>query len=376
MPLRTLAIEIGEAALVPPAVAYTFPFLGRYSVNVPSPVPVTSRASCFSLRIADVKGVVLILGEERFLALRAISSALQKNPELEVTRFNGKEVSLAQVLDEVRTPTLLGGRRAVVVENASEMFDGRGLELLVAYAGSPVNGALLVLQTRRLDGRLKAAKALREAAKVVECRPLRPQEVEKWIGTHARSEFEVDVDYQAAKALREHIGEDLGLLNAALARLQEQIAPRNRLEAGDIVESTQEQRSPIIYEAGSALEGADLKGALSAVASYFDDGMRVGDGTVADERALGPIVLSSLHKTYVKLVRYAMYCDNGLERRDAALKAGTSPRAVHFFLQRASRHARKKLVRRHRHFLEADRALKSDGKPRQVLERLLVALLA
>ena len=323
-----------------------------------------------------MKGVVLILGEERFLAHRAIGETLARHADLEVTRFNGKEVSTAQVLDEVRTPTLLGGRRVAVVENASSLFDDGGLERLAAYAGSPVKGALLVLRTPKLDGRLKAAKALREAAKVVECRPMRPQEVEKWVGTHARSEFEMDVDYRAAKALREHIGEDLGLLHAALTRLQEQIAPRKRLEAGDIAESTEEQRSPIIYEAGSALEGADLKGALAAVAACFDDGMRVGDGTVADERALGPIVLSTLHKTYVKLVRYAMFCDNGLERREAALKAGTSPRAVHFFLQRASRHDRKRLVRRHRHFLEADRALKSAGRPRQVLERLLVALLA
>jgi DNA polymerase III delta subunit len=323
-----------------------------------------------------VKGVVLILGEERFLAHRAIEETLAKHSDLEVTRFHGKETSTAQVLDEVRTPTLLGGRRAAVVEHASELFDGKGLELLAAYAANPVKGSLLVLQTPKLDGRLKAAKALREAARVVECRPLRPQEVEKWIGSHARSEFELDVDYRAARALREHIGEDLGLLHTALARLQEQIAPRHRLEAADIAESTDEQRSPIIYEAGSALEGADLKGALAAVAACFDDGMRVGDGTVADERALGPIVLSTLHKTYVKLVRFAMFCEIGLERRDAALKAGTSPRAVHFFLQRASRHDRRKLVDRHRHFLEADRALKTDGEPRQVLERLLVALLA
>jgi DNA polymerase III delta subunit len=321
-----------------------------------------------------VKGsVVLVLGEEPFLAREAISRLLEKHSGLDPVRFKVEEESSpARILDEVRTPALLGGGRAVVVENAGLLFAKGGLDALAAYARRPLSGSLLALQVARLDMRLKGAKALREATRVVKCDPLPPREVSGWIGSRARQAYALQMGMPAAEALRLRIGEDLGLLDGALARLKEQIAPRTALMPEDITGSTDEQRSPIIFEAANALEDRDLGAALRAIRGAFADGVRIKQDLVTEARGVGPILLGSLHRAYLKLLRFHMLARESRSDTDAAKAVGMPTWRV----SSARRHRLEQLAERHRHFVEADLALKqSTDQPRRVLESLLVALL-
>ena len=324
-----------------------------------------------------MKGVVLVLGPERFLAREAVERALHGRPEGDVTRFDGATAAAAHALDEVRTPSLLGGARTVVVENAGEMLK-TALEAFASYAERPTPGSLLILVTSGLDGRLKGAKQLRDAAQVVECQPLRPFLVAKWIRERAKGAHGLQMGEAAAGTLRRAIGEDLGLLDATLARLKEQIAPRVFLRPEDIEGSTEEHRSPAIYEPGNALEEGDLPGALRALAAAFEEGIRIDQDVVAEEAAVGAILLDSLHKSYVKLIRYHLHRKVGANEEEAARRAGCSPAATPYFVPKANRHRLETLVQRHRHFGEADASLKENGPAdaRRVLETLLLALLA
>ncbi|MHC4222883.1 MAG: DNA polymerase III subunit delta [Planctomycetota bacterium] len=320
-----------------------------------------------------VKGsVVLVLGEERFLAREALGRLLEKHSDLDLVRFKGDEVTPAQVLDEVRTPALLGGGRAVVVENAGSLFPEGGLEAFAAYAQNPLGGSLLALQIARLDMRLKGAKSLREATRVVKCDPLPPREVSGWIGSRARQAYGLQMGMPAAEALRLRIGEDLGLLDGALARLKEQIAPRTSLMPEDITGSTEEQRSPILFEAANALEDRDLAAALRAIRGAFADGVRIKQDLVTEAKGVGPILLGNLHRAYLKLLRFHMLAQESKSDADAAKAVGMPAWRV----SSARRHQLDQLAARHRHFVEADLALKrSAEEPRRVLEGLLVALL-
>lgn len=323
-----------------------------------------------------MKGVVLVLGPERFLAREAVVRILVARPDLEVTRYDGTETLPAQVLDDLRTPTLFGGSRAVVVDNAGEMLRA-ALEAFAAYARHPAPGALLVLVATGLDGRLKGAKQLREAAELVDCQPLGQWEIGKWIRKRGGDAYGLQMGEAAAGALRRCVGEDMGLLDAALARLKEQISPRIFLRPEDVEGSTEEHRSPALFEPGNALEDRDLPGALGAVAAAFDEGIRINEGVVGEEAAVAPILLDNLHKAYVKLIRFHLQRRLGVPEEEAARRAGCSPGAMRFFLPRANKHRLDTLVARHRHFAEADSALKGEGPAdgRKVLERLLLALL-
>jgi DNA polymerase-3 subunit delta len=324
-----------------------------------------------------VKGIVLVLGPERFLARQAVERALEGRPEADITRFDGATALPAQVLDEVRTRTFLGGARTVVVENAGEMLR-TALAAFAAYAKRPASGALLVLVATGLDLRLKGAKQVRDAAEVVPCEPLGQWKVPEWIRKRASGTYGLQMGEAAAGALRRAVGEDLGLLDAALARLKEQIAPRVFLRPEDVEGSTEEHRSPAIFEPGNALEEADLPHTLRAVAEAFDEGIRIDQSIVSDEGAVAPILLDSLHKAYVRLIRYHLQRKVGASEEEAARLAGCSPNATRFFLPNANRHRLETLVERHRHFGEADAALKENGPAdgRRVLEKLVLALLA
>lgn len=324
-----------------------------------------------------MKGVVLILGPERFLAREAVDRVLAAHPDLEPTRYEDEETPAAQVLDDVRTPNLFGGGRIVVVDNAGKMLRDT-LEAFAAYAARPSPGAVLVLVSNGLDGRLKGAKQLKEAAQVLECQPLKPWELAKWIRERARDGHGLNAGDAAAGALRRLVGEDLGLLDGALARLKDQIAPRIFLRPEDIEDSTEDHRSPAIFEPGNALEDADLAAALSAIASAFDEGIRINDGVVSEEGAVAPILLDSLHRAYVKLLRYHLHRKMGATEEDAARRAGCSPKQVGYFVPRARKHRLDTLVARHRFFSEADSELKGSrsASGRRVLEKLLLGLLA
>jgi DNA polymerase III delta subunit len=323
-----------------------------------------------------LKGVVLIVGPERFLAREAAAQELLARPELEVVRYDGETVPPGQVLDDVRSPTLFGQPRAVVVENAADMLR-EALPAFAAYAARPAPGALLILVASGLDGRLKGAKELKAAAKVIPCEPLREWKVAEWIDGHARAAFGLDMGNGAAEALRRRVGEDLGLLDAALARLREQIAPRKFLKAEDIEGSTEEHRSPALFEPGNALEAADLPATLQALQAAFEEGIRINQDVVGEEKAVAPILLDHLHKAYVKLLRFHLRRKAGASEEEAAERAGCSPKQVAFFVPRARRHKLDTLLARHRHFGEADLALKERGPAdgRRVLERLVLALL-
>ena len=313
-----------------------------------------------------------MLGEDRFRAREAIAGLLGDGDDVDVSRYQGDRVVTGALLDELRTPSMFGKPRAVVVQDAGakDLFKDESLDALAAYAASPAPNSLLILQAKSLDGRLKAAKALKAAATVVDCKPLPDGQVQSWLAQRGRETYGLYVPPAAARALRERIGEDLGLLDGALERLRDQIAPRTEVLPSDVEESTEEHRSPVMWEAANALQAGDLQAALTAIGAGFSDGIRIRQDIVTDPRAVAPILLSNLHGAYKNLMRFHMVGGD-------AKSLGVSSGAAFHLGRNAERHRFDRLLRRHRLFVDADLALKrSEDAPRRVIEHLLVGLLA
>jgi DNA polymerase III delta subunit len=315
--------------------------------------------------------VVVVIGEDRFLAAEAVREAAG---EAAPTRLRGGEASLGSVLDEVRTPDFFGGGRCVVLEEADALLDTEGLDALADYAEAPVEGATLIVHAKKIDGRKGGAKRLKQAARWIAVEPPPEWKLAEWVADRARRVHKLQADREAVEALVERIGLDLGALDGALARLVEQIAPATRLRATDVVGSTEDHRSPALFEAGNAVEAGDLPRALAAIDAAFREGLRMRSDTVTEAPGIALILLGQLHGAYRKLIRFHMLRRKSSDE-EAARGAGISPRATRYFVERARRHGLERLIGRHRHFVEADRNLKSGASsPREVLERLVVAL--
>lgn len=317
--------------------------------------------------------VVVVVGEDRFLAAEAVKKALG---DRDATRLKGGETTLGAALDEVRTLDLLGGPRTVALEEADGLLDGEGLDALAGYAERPVDGSLLVIQARKIDGRKGGAKRLKEAARWIAVQPPPEWKLADWIGEQARRAHGLRAGRDAAQLLAERLGADLGAIDGALTRLKVQIAPRDELLPADIAASTEDHRSPALFEAGNALESRDLPRALAAVDAAFREGLRLRSETVTEGPGVALILLGQLHNTYRKLLRFHLL-RRSQDDQEAARGAGVSPKAARFFLDRARRHRLEQLLERHTHFRKADAALKSgDAEAQPVLERLLVDLIS
>jgi len=317
-------------------------------------------------------GVVVIVGEDRFLASEAVREAAG---DRESGRMAGGEVSLGAVLDEVRTPDFFGGGRCVVLEDAEALLDDPGLDALADYAEAPAPGSLLVVRARKIDGRKSGAKRLKKAARWVAVQAPPEWKIKEWVAARARDAHGLQAGRDAVEALVGRIGPDLGALDGALRRLKEQISPETRIRAADVEGSTEEHRSPALFEAGNAVESGDLPRALEAVDAAFREGLRMRADSVTEDAGVALILLGQLHGTYRKLIRFHML-RRGSSDEEAARGAGVSPKAARYFVDRARRHRLERLLERHEAFVTADRDLKrSAAEPRQVLERLLVGLL-
>lgn len=341
------------------------------------------RERLYSARMGEIRGnlafhmtqdgVVLVVGEDPFLAADAVADAVGARTP---TRLRGGESKLAAALDEVRTPSLFGDGRCVVLLDGDSLLDTEGLDALANYAEHPAPDSLLVVQAKKVDGRKAGAKRLKAAAEWIAVQVPPEWKLVEWTAARARSSHGLAAGGDAIRALVECVGGDLGAIEGALIRLKEQIAPRTDLRREDVLQSTEDHRSPALFEASNAVESRDLSRALEAVDAAFREGLRLRSETVSEPQGIALILIGQIHSAYRKLLRFGMLRRDSNDA-DAARAVGVSPKAARFFLERARKHQVDQLIARHSCFLLADRSLKKgDFSPRQAVERLLVSLLS
>jgi DNA polymerase III delta subunit len=188
--------------------------------------------------------IVVFVGPERFLALDhtdKLRAALhKKHGDVQVALFDGGSASAADVLDELRSLSLMMTHKLVIVDNAESMLKepeeddaavpplppgkrrpaARGpRELFTAYAEAPEPSATLVLRAGKWNkGNLDKAIA-KTSGVFVECDELGSAEAAAWCVRRAPSQHKVKIDPATAKLLVDNIGPDMGRLDSELAKL-------------------------------------------------------------------------------------------------------------------------------------------------------------
>src|ERR1043166_3824259 len=93
--------------------------------------------------------IYVILGSEEFLRLRALHEITERvigsdRDSMAVAEFDGESAKLADVLDEVRTASLLAPIRLVIVRDADD-FVSEHRESLEKYLKAPSSSGVLLL---------------------------------------------------------------------------------------------------------------------------------------------------------------------------------------------------------------------------------------
>lgn len=187
--------------------------------------------------------IVVIAGEELFLRTQHLNDLRRtvlgdEDPGMALVRFD-ETASMAEVLDECRTPSMFAAKKLVIVDPADSLLKGGGddgakgkrptmtnRELLEAYleaeqpnAAVGQLSALLILVCNSWLKTTRLHKALDKLGAVRWCDPIREPQLPAWIVKRARDAYAKAVDPLAAARLAELIGPDLQRLDNELAKL-------------------------------------------------------------------------------------------------------------------------------------------------------------
>jgi DNA polymerase-3 subunit delta len=244
-----------------------------YLPGVPPKRKAANYVPSAATRMMVVYGPAEVLAREAVHQLR--QTLTETHGEIDEFRLDGGTCELAEVFDEVRGYSLMGGFKLVVVEEADD-FVKRHRDALERYvdgpSGGPVDHACLVLRcgtwltTTKLH---KAVVKLGEAGGVIKCEAPARGEAAGWIATRAVEKHAAKLPRDAAAALVDRVGTDLGMLDTEVARLAAMVVTldaKGRPRAGTI------DRTLVEAEVG---RGSEEK--VWEVQSAVLDGMSRGD---------------------------------------------------------------------------------------------------
>ncbi|MEX2544903.1 MAG: DNA polymerase III subunit delta [Phycisphaeraceae bacterium] len=167
------------------------------------------------MRIVVLQGPDEWMRRHHFDTLLAVLT--EAHGEIEVRRFDAETAELADVLDELRSYTLMQTYKVVVVDGA-DAFVKTHRPAMERYADAPVDHATLVLRAATWNAG-KFDKKLAPHGVVVKCDAPSAKDAERWIVNRCQAAYGRAIRPDAAAALLKRIGPDLMQLDTELAKL-------------------------------------------------------------------------------------------------------------------------------------------------------------
>lgn len=210
---------------------------------------------------------VYLLSGETFLAEEAIDRirAEAATDPLSEASF-GPGAAAPEILGALETPSLLGGRRLVVVRDAHELAKD-AVEALLRYLEAPSPSAVLVLVAA---GRTKLDGAVKGAAKVVLEAP-KGRRLVGWIRERAR-ERRLRVDDRAGWALVDSVGTELRDLDAALEQLSTALGEGAAVGAAEVRTAFPRLADERVFAFQDAVGERRLPAAMTALRRLLEQG--------------------------------------------------------------------------------------------------------
>lgn len=300
---------------------------------------------------------VYLLSGEPFLAdeaLEKLRDEVGSDPLSDVT-FDS-DVEVAELLGALQTPSLLGGRRLVVVHGAEGLVKEQA-EAIEAYAEAPSDSAVLALVAA---GKTKVDAVVKKHGAVIGIDTPKGRRLATWIKERARA-HKITVDDKAAWALIDSVGGELRDLDGALSQLVTSRGSGAKIGAAEVRKSFPRLADERIYAFTDAVGERRIAPAMTALRRLLEQG---------DE----PLVLfGSLVAHIRRLLRVRPYVDQGT--RAVAEVAGMPEWRAERLAKQASTYKEEELVDALSLLSETDIEIKGEfPSPEAALERAVVQI--
>jgi DNA polymerase-3 subunit delta len=223
--------------------------------------------------------VHLLVGDDESILRAAVSDLVHElvgdaDRSLLVDEFDGDDVEIGSIVDAAQTPPFLTDRRVVVARDVGR-FTAEQVAPLVSYLADPLPSTDLVL----VGGGGRVVKSLQDAVKrsggVVHTTnpPTRAGDRQSWIVEQA-TQHDVRLSQQAASAIAERLGEDVGRLDGLLATLAATFGGASLLGVDDVVAFVGEAGGVPPWELTDAIDAGNTVLALETLDRMMGAGGR------------------------------------------------------------------------------------------------------
>jgi len=236
------------------------------------------------------KPIYAIHGEDAFLRSEALREVLAEvlgdhADPMAIVELEGASAALADVLDELRTPSLLTPTRVVILRDADPFISGRaaasddssandpddaessstsanraGLE---KYIAAPSETGVLILLLKSFPSNLRLHKLVASAGEAIKCEAPKSAALPGWVAARAKSAYKCEFGPGAADRLADLVGADCGRLDSELSKLATYVAPKSKITVEDVEELVGSHREEKVFAIGDAIARQDCPAALA-----------------------------------------------------------------------------------------------------------------
>jgi DNA polymerase-3 subunit delta len=238
-----------------------------------------------------------------------------------LTVFYGKDADWAAVINACRRYPMFAERQVVLLKEAQQMRD---LEKLEAYIEKPLVSTVFVVsyKEKKVDGRSKLAKLLKEKAELFTTRKKYDNELPSWTNELVLSKG-YTIAQKALLLLVDHIGNDLSRIENEIDKLLVNLSGRKNITEDDIERYVGVSKEYNVFELQDAFAKKDKVKAIRII-QYFESNPKAG-----------PIqlILPSLYNFFSKA--YMIFGHTGMDEKGIAAAIGVNAYFVKDYLAAA-----------------------------------------
>lgn len=220
------------------------------------------------IKSANFKPAYLLFGEEAYLIKqyrdKLKNAVLNGGDGMNVNKFEGKGVSVPQIIDMAETLPFFAEKRIILLEN-TELFKTGG-EQLAEYMANPSDSTCFICVESNVDKRSKLYKALTKIGEAVEFNRLDDATLKRWVLTILKKE-QKQITGQTLELFLEKAGNDMENIQKELEKLICYCLDRDVITSEDVEEICIHQIQSQIFEMINAIAAGNQRQALQY---YYD----------------------------------------------------------------------------------------------------------
>lgn len=172
------------------------------------------------IKTGQLKQIYLLYGEESYLVRqyrdRLTGTMLGDGGQMNLNRYEGKGVSVQEIIDMAETMPFFSDRRVIVLEN-TELCKAGG-EKLSEYLKAPAESSSFILAEREVDKRSSLYKTIKKLGYAAEFGRQDGRTLEKWVAGILRKEKK-QITVRTLQMFLEGCGDDMENIRRELEKL-------------------------------------------------------------------------------------------------------------------------------------------------------------